>query len=99
LEGKTLSPKNAALEELAQYLGVSKNSIEQKMLVEVPVAAARNEYNPDIYDEHDITNFYRTTDAYIFELMAANHIVQTLYSYFILAEKLKQLPIKTILDY
>ena len=99
LMSKELSPKHAALEELKEYLGLPQAEIAKKMLVEVPVAEERVKYNPDTTSENDITNFYIKTDAYIFELMAANHIVQTLYSYFILTEKLKKLSIRNIVDY
>lgn len=96
---ENMSPKNCALEELAKYLKKSKKEIERKMVVEKPVAQAWKKINPDPKSEKEISDFYIKTDAYVYELMAANHIVQTLYSYFLLKEKLKKLNIKTILDY
>jgi 2-polyprenyl-3-methyl-5-hydroxy-6-metoxy-1,4-benzoquinol methylase len=94
-----LSPKNCASEELSQYLKVSKEKIKKKMLVEKPVAEAWKKMNPNPENEEEIDNFYIKVDAYIYELMAANNIVQTLYSYYVLSQKLKKLKIKTILDY
>jgi len=99
LEGKSLSPKHAALQELKEYLRLPEKEISKKMLVEVPVAEEWKKFNPDITNEEEINNFYSKTDAYVFELMAANHIIQTLYSYFILTEKLKKLKVKKIIDY
>jgi SAM-dependent methyltransferase len=99
LNYKDLSPKNCALRELSLYLKKPKRAIEEKMLVEEPVAEAWGEMKPNPKSEEEIDNFYIETDAYIYELMAANHIVQTLYSYHVLAEKMKKLKIRTILDY
>jgi len=96
---ENISPKNCALEELSKYLKKSKKEIKRKMLVEKPVAEAWKKINPNPKSEKEISNFYIKTDAYVYELMAANHIVQTLYSYFLLQEKLRKLSIKTIFDY
>jgi hypothetical protein len=96
---KNLSPKNCALEELSAYLRKPKEVIKKKMLVEKPVDKAWCEIHPDPTSEKEITNFYIQTDAYVYELMAANHIVQTLYSYYVLCDKLKTLNVGSVLDY
>jgi SAM-dependent methyltransferase len=87
------------LEELSRYLRKPKKEIEKKMLVEKPVAEAWKKMNPNPNIEREVENFYIKTDAYIFELMAANNIVQTLYSFYVLCEKLNSLNVRTILDY
>jgi 2-polyprenyl-3-methyl-5-hydroxy-6-metoxy-1,4-benzoquinol methylase len=69
------------------------------MLVEKPVAEDWKKIDPDPRSEKEISDFYIKTDSYIYELMAANHIVQTLYSYSILSKKLQELNINSILDY
>lgn len=99
LEGEELSPKESSLRELQDYLSMDKKEIEKKMLVEVPVKKEWKRINPDPRSEEEVTNFYISTDAYIYELMAANHLIQTLYSFYVLKEKMKELNIQTILDY
>lgn len=94
-----LSPKNCSLKELSMYLRKSEKEIAKKMLVEKPVAEAWKKIKPNPNSEEEVDNFYIKTDAYIYELMAANHIVQTLFSYYILSGKIEKLGIKTILDY
>jgi 2-polyprenyl-3-methyl-5-hydroxy-6-metoxy-1,4-benzoquinol methylase len=96
---ENISPKNCALKELSLYLKKTEGEIEKKMLVEKPVVEAWNKINPNPKNSREIDNFYISTDAYIFELMAANHIVQTLYSYFVLTDKLQLLGTRKILDY
>lgn len=93
------SPKNLALLELKDYLKKPISKIILKTIVETPVKESWEKINPNTKNETEVNNFYMVTDAYIYELMAANYIVQTLYSYFVLIEKLKSKNIKTILDY
>jgi 2-polyprenyl-3-methyl-5-hydroxy-6-metoxy-1,4-benzoquinol methylase len=99
LEDKDLSPKESALIELEEYLKIDKKEIEKLMLVEVPVDIDWKKYSPNPKSEDEVNEFYMKTNSYIYELMAANHIVQTLYSYFVLINKIKDLNINTILDY
>jgi len=96
---ENLSPKNCSLKELSMYLRKSEKEVARKMLVEEPVAEAWKKIKPNPNSEEEIDNFYIKTDAYIYELMAANHIVQISYSYYILSGKIKKLDVKTILDY
>lgn len=99
LENEDLSPKQSALNELEEYLKIDKKEIEKLMLVEVPVDIDWKKLNPNPENEDEVNKFYMKTDSYIYELMAANHIVQTLYSYYVLINKIKDLNIKTIVDY
>jgi SAM-dependent methyltransferase len=98
-EKEEYSPKSLALLELKDYLKKPISKFIFKTVVELPVKEAWNKLNPNTKDEEDINKFYMITDAYIYELMAANYIVQTLYSYYVLAQKLKSKNITTILDY
>ena len=93
------SPKECALSELQKYLNKSKKAVVKKMLVEVPVAESWKEINPNPSNKEEVDNFYMITDSYIYELMAANHIVQTLYSFYVLTQKLRDLNITNMLDY
>lgn len=93
------SPKYCALQELSEFFNISKDKIEQKMLVEIPVKEDWNRMNIDPANHEDLTKFYRETNSYIYELMAANNIIQTLFTYSVLIERIKKLGIKTILDY
>ncbi len=69
------------------------------MLVEKPVHDSWNKIRPNPLSEEDINRFYKITDPYIYELMAANHIVQTLFSFYELVQKMKRLDIHKIMDY
>jgi 2-polyprenyl-3-methyl-5-hydroxy-6-metoxy-1,4-benzoquinol methylase len=98
-EHKNLSPKSCALKELQLYFNQPKEIIEKEMMVEKPVNKSWNKLQPNPLSESDVNNFYIVTDSYIYELMAANHIIQTLYSFYILVQKIKTLNINTIIDY
>jgi len=98
-EHEDLSPKECALRELEAYLDVPRNQFHRPMLVEVPVSQAWKEMGVDSNNSESVLNFYRQTDSYIYELMAANHVIQTLYSFGIMQRKIASLPIKNILDY
>lgn len=93
------SPKSCALQELSQYLGKPVSKVEENMVVEVPVAEDWNSFDPDPTDADEVDAFYETTDAYVYELMAANHIIQTLYSYYTMILKLNHMNVDTVLDY
>lgn len=93
------SPKRCALDEVSEYTGESDEVLLKKILVELPVKESWDKIAPDPDKKDDVDNFYMVTDAYIYELMAANHIIQTLYSYHLLAEKMLSLDIKDIMDY
>ncbi|MDA3815281.1 MAG: methyltransferase domain-containing protein [Patescibacteria group bacterium] len=99
LQNKNLSPKKSALLELSKYFKKHTQTIKNKMLVEKPVAEDWKRISPDVNDEDSIVNFYIKTDSYIYELMAANHIIQTLFSYYVLSKKIENKNIKNILDY
>ena len=96
---ENLSPKIQAIRELQKFTGKSFKAVEKKMKVEEPVAKDWNRRHPNIQSEESINDFYIKTDSYIYELMAANNIVQTLYSYKIMLEKIKTLRVGKILDY
>ena len=93
------SPKECALSELSDYTKKDRQILLRKMLVEIPVSESWNKINPNPKNEEEVNNFYMVTDSYIYELMAANHVIQTLYSYYVLMQKLEDLKIHTILDY
>ncbi len=93
------SPKNIALLELSKYLNKPISKIKSKTIVETPVSLSWKKINPNPKNEAEVNYFYRITNAYVYELMAANYIVQTLYSYYALSQKIKNKKIKTILDY
>ncbi len=95
----TKSPKECALSELSDYTKKERQILLKKMLAEVPVSESWKGINPNPKNEEEVNQFYMVTDAYIYELMAANHIIQTLYSYYVLTQKLEDLKISTILDY
>ncbi|MFH1457421.1 MAG: methyltransferase domain-containing protein [Patescibacteria group bacterium] len=96
---KNLSPKNHALRELSQYVKKDIKTLTKMMKVEEPVARDWNKRKPSTTNEKSVNNFYIETESYIYELMAANNIVQTLYSYGIMLEKLKNLKVKNVFDY
>lgn len=93
------SPKYCALHELSEYLDLKITSVEKWMLVEEPVHEEWKKMKVDPYDHDDINHFYRVTDSYVYELMAANNIVQTLYAYSVMIERLQKLGVRNILDY
>jgi len=92
-----LSPKNSALLELSSYLQIPIDSLKRKLISKIPLSQEWKIKNPS--NEKELIDFYSTTTSLIYDLMASNHIIQNLYSYFILLEKLKYLKIKKILDY
>ncbi len=93
------SPKACALQELSAYLEKSQQSIAEKMLVEEPVGQDWARRNIDPTNPESVLNFYRETDSYLYELMAANHIAQTLFTFSVMIERMKALGVKSVLDY
>jgi SAM-dependent methyltransferase len=93
------SPKRCALQELGIYLKRPEQEIEKSMVVEEPVGEdwIRRGINPS--DPESVLSFYRETDSYLYELMAANHIIQTLFTFAVMTERLKKLHVRTVLDY
>lgn len=93
------SPKFCALQELSAYLGLSERDIKKNMLVEVPVHEDWEHMSINPKDHKDINRFYSETNSYVYELMAANHIVQTLFTFAVMAERMQRLGVQTVLDY
>lgn len=98
-EHLTRSPKTCALDELTRYLDEPRSGVEEDMVVEKPVEEDWEAMNPDPRSASEVTAFYKETESYVYELMAANHVVQTLYSYYVMAAKLNYAGPHTVLDY
>jgi SAM-dependent methyltransferase len=97
------SPANIARVELGIfYKHFSSEFIKIMMRVETPVRDAWNHFwhqNPDYNNHVKILDFYRTTESYIFELMAANNMIETLNSYCVFLEEIKNKNITQVIDY
>ncbi len=93
------SPKSCALEELSEYLERTPVDIQQEMLVEVPVEKDWEQLKINPADPADVLRFYKETDSYVYELMAANNIIQTLFTFSTMAERLQKLGVQNVLDY
>lgn len=92
-----LSPKTHALLELHQYTKEPLDVINDKLKQELPVQRAWEQAKPTTPAARRA--FYQETDAYIYELMAVNNIVEIANWYVQLSQKLSQLDINTVLDY
>lgn len=93
------SPKMCALEELGVFLKKPQLEIEKNMVVEEPVGKDWKIRKVDPTNTTSVIDFYKETDSYIYELMAANHIVQTLFTYAVMVERMKSIGVKSVLDY
>jgi 2-polyprenyl-3-methyl-5-hydroxy-6-metoxy-1,4-benzoquinol methylase len=67
--------------------------------IEVPVREDWIHRRISIHNKDEVINFYKETCAYILELIAANHQVETLYNYYIIIEALQRLGVSNCLDY
>ncbi len=93
------SPKMCALEELGLFLQALPKQYVDKMRVEVAVEADWHTMDIDPKSNNDLIRFYQESDAYVYELMAANHIIQTLYTFGVMAERMQKLGVQNVLDY
>lgn len=94
-----MSPKALGLAELALWRPELRERLEEMMLVEIPVERDWKRRGINKKSEESVLGFYRETESYIFELMAANNLVQTLYNYIVTLRKMKNLGIASFLDY
>lgn len=93
------SPKHCALVELKSFLKLDLKTLEYKMVVEEPVHEEWNSMKIDPRNEKDVNRFYKETNSYIYELMAANNIIQTLFTFGTVAQRMQRLGISKVLDY
>lgn len=93
------SPKFCALNELRNYLKLDLKTVESRMKVEEPVHEEWGLMSIDPKSETDVNRFYRDTGSYVYELMAANNIIQTLFTFGAIAQRMQRLGINKVLDY
>lgn len=86
-----------ALDFLKKKLGIDYKLNDFK--VELPVLKDWKNRNMNFDDPSRLEEFYRTTDSYVLELIAANNQVETLFNYSIAIGKLLELGITNIYDY
>jgi hypothetical protein len=86
-----------ALDFLTKKLGILYNLNDFK--VELPVLKDWKSRNMNFDDPSRLEEFYKTTDSYVLELIAANNQVETLFNYSIAIKKLLELGITNIYDY
>jgi 2-polyprenyl-3-methyl-5-hydroxy-6-metoxy-1,4-benzoquinol methylase len=98
-EKMRMSPRKLAEHELVNWRASAKKHIRQLLAVEYPVRRDWLKRKIGHQNSSQVVDFYRKTDSYIWELMAANNIVETLYNYGLTLEKMKRLGIQQFLDY
>lgn len=93
------SPASLAQSELMEFYGLSRSFVRSRMKVETPVAMdwRSRRVNPD--DPGSVLDFYRRTDSYIWELMAANHQIETLFNYEVCLDCLQSHGVTNVVDY
>lgn len=99
VEKMRMSPRKLAEQELVKWRTSARKDLKRLLAVEYPVR--RDWLNRKIRHQNSsqVIDFYRKTDSYIWELMAANNIVETLYNYGLTLDKMKRLGIQEFLDY
>lgn len=93
----TLNLQQHALNYLINKSGIRYNLNDFK--VELPVLKDWKSRNMNFDDPSRLEEFYKTTDSYVLELIAANNQVETLFNYSIAIRKLFELGITNIYDY
>ena len=101
LDLNTLTPRALAEIELCAWRPSLSNgeALRSALSVEVPVREDWIKREVDPGSEEAILKFYRESESYIFELMAANNLLETLCNYDILLDKLSRLGVGEFLDY
>jgi len=77
----------------------NKNYSLNDFKVELPVLADWENRNMNFDNPTRVEEFYKSTDSYVLELIAANHQVETLFNYSIVVNKLLELGVTNIYDY
>lgn len=98
-DAENISPKMCALRELSGFLKLSETEVEKNMVVEEPVGRDWVQRKIDPSVPESVLSFYRETDSYLYELMAANQIIQTLFTFAVMADRMNKLGIHSVLDY
>jgi 2-polyprenyl-3-methyl-5-hydroxy-6-metoxy-1,4-benzoquinol methylase len=96
-QNQLLDLQQHALSFLMKKLGIHYNLNDFK--VELPVLKDWKSRNMNFDDPSRLEEFYKTTDSYVLELIAANNQVETLFNYSIAIRKLLELGITNIYDY
>ena len=94
-----LSPKRLSEIELNAWKPGCLSEHPEWLAVERPVREDWNARRVDNRDAGQVLDFYRQSESYIFELMAANHLVETLYNYSVTVGKLAKVGVTELLDY
>lgn len=94
-----LSPRALATRELLVWQPNSRRKIRSDLAVEVPVRRDWTRRRIDPRNAASVLRFYKTTESYIWELMAANHLAETLFNYQVAIERLRRLGVRALLDY
>src|SRR5947209_12981752 len=80
-EKEKMSPRALAEAELVICQPETKKDLAKFLAVEYPVRKDWTKRKVRHDDDRQVVDFYRKTDSYIWELMAANNIVETMYNY------------------
>jgi 2-polyprenyl-3-methyl-5-hydroxy-6-metoxy-1,4-benzoquinol methylase len=93
------TPRALAEEELLMWRPSSKRQLRDLLAVESPVRKDWIKRRVRQSDSREVVEFYEKTDSYIWELMAANNIIETLYNYAVTLRKMRRVGIREFLDY
>jgi len=94
-----LGPRALALKELGLFHGQVGVPERYPLAVELPVRRDWRRRKVAYDRPRSVLRFYRVTRSYVWELMAANNAVETLYNYSVTIEKMARLGISEFLDY
>jgi len=98
---ESMTPRMLAENELLLWRpSLAKGEdLRRALSVEIPVRQDWVKRGVDSRSEESVLSFYRESESYIFELMAANNLIQTLYNYGVTLAKMIDLGITEFLDY
>ncbi len=96
---RIMSPRALAEAELLAWKPANQKGIKTNLAVEYPVKMDWMRMDVGYDDPEKIVDFYRKTQSYIWELMAANNIVETLYNYGVTLNRMKKMGVNEFLDY
>ena len=94
-----LGPRALAERELLAWRPELRQPDLEQLAVEVPVRRDWQRLRIHASDPAEVLRFYKVTDSYIWELMAANSMIETLFNYAVTLDKLQSLGVKDVLDY